>query len=124
MNLRLGCERCEASARDRITVGRYLGGVAGQAVELCVRKFLAFDGCLRSVGAERNRGNPVILFASCFVLADGAGTVLARFLCQWNLCDASRVFPYCSAVYCESRRLVGLPTFPLIALRLCQPGCC
>ena len=54
----------------------------------------------------------------------GAGTVLALFLCQWNLCDASRVFPYCSAVYCESRRLVGLPAVRLIALRLCQAGCC
>ena len=44
-----------------------------------VRKFLAFDRCLRSVDAERTCGRriPLALFAPCFVLADGAGTALA-----------------------------------------------
>ena len=46
---------------------------------------------MRSVGAERNRGRdiPVILFAPCFVLADGAGTVLALFL--WSVEPLRRV---------------------------------
>ena len=59
------------------------------------------------------------------VLADGAGTGLALFLWPVEpLRRALRVFPYCSAVCCESRRPIGLPAVCLIALRLCQPGCC
>ena len=64
-------------------------GLVGTSDSDDVRKLLAFDRCLRSVGAERNRGNPVILFAPCFVLTDGAGTALALFL--WSVERLRRV---------------------------------
>ena len=59
-------ELTPANGRERIGGGsarrqpgiartRYLGR-SGQASAMCVRKFLAFDRCLRSVDAERNRG--------------------------------------------------------------------
>ena len=70
---------------------RCLEGVTGMASvgDVC-KKDLAFDRCLRSVDAERNRGNSVILFAPCFVLADGAGTALALCPLLWGLCSILR----------------------------------
>ena len=66
------------------------------------KKDLAFDRCLRSVDAERNRGNSVILFAPCFVLADGAGTDLALAL----VAGGGSVWPVE-----RLQRLVGIPRF-------------
>ena len=70
------------SGRPARDSSRWAAG-AVQAVGLYVRKGLAFDRCLRSVDAERNRGpkvSRVILFAPCLPVARHAGTALALFL--------------------------------------------
>ena len=68
----------------------------GQASTM-VLEILAFHRCLRSVEAERTRGRdtPAVLFAPCFVLADGVGTALTLALSraavpfgQRNVCNA------------------------------------
>ena len=67
------------SRPGRVTIAAGQRGPRVQAFEMCCKKVLAFHRCLRSVEAERTRGRryPLVLFAPCFVLADGAGTVLA-----------------------------------------------
>ena len=81
----------------------------GQASDCGVRKIShSTDAWDRSVLSGIAGTNPVILFAPCFVLADGAGTALALFL--WSVESLRRVarHPYRSAVCRDSRRPVGI----------------
>ena len=116
--------RAPLSGTDRGHAVASPSAAGGQAVELCCKKATRIRPMLAICRsrAESRVTTPVILFAPVSSSRTAPALFSRCSFGQWNVCDALRVFPCCSTVWCESRRLAGLPAVCLIRALVVPAG--